>query len=40
MNVVEGGGLRETSVCWIPAHVKTLEKFLGRYEPPKEKRRP
>jgi ABC-type branched-subunit amino acid transport system substrate-binding protein len=40
MNVVEGAGLRETSVCWIPAHVKTLEKFLGRYEPPKEKRRP
>jgi ABC-type branched-subunit amino acid transport system substrate-binding protein len=40
MNVVEGGGLRETSVCWIPAHVKTLEKFLGRYEPPKEKKRP
>lgn len=39
MNVQEGGGLRETSACWIPEHVKILERFLGRYDPAKKPRR-
>lgn len=30
MNVAEGAGLRETSACWIPDHVATLERVLGR----------
>jgi hypothetical protein len=35
MNVVEGGGLRETSAFFIPQHVEVLEKVLGRYKAPK-----
>jgi ABC-type branched-subunit amino acid transport system substrate-binding protein len=31
MNVAEGAGLAETSACWIPSHVETLEKSIGRY---------
>jgi hypothetical protein len=38
MNVAEGGGLAETSACWIPSHVETLERVLGRFGATKKKR--
>ncbi len=37
MNVAEGGGLAETSACWIPGHVEVLERALGRYGATKKK---
>ena len=34
MNVVEGAGLRETQVWFVPPHAALLEKVLGRWKGP------
>ena len=32
MNVVEGAGLRETHVWFVPPHAALLERVLGRWK--------